>query len=292
VILCPECRRSYPGLDAPACLHCGWTLEQRDGYPIMLSRRDREDPTLRAYFDNYDEIAHDDLEASIQPAAFLQAQSARLAEIVGDVRGLDVCDVGVGQGLLVGKLLAGEAVSVTGVDIATSYLRDLQGSGARLVVANAENLPFRGEFDVVVASDILEHVLNPGDMLISVRESLRPGGRFVVRVPYRESLMGYAALAGAQYRFVHLRSFTRDLLRLTLQQAGFVVERLAFDGFLRDRVRPVIDRSERAGRAVRTFLDRRYPTDAELYRMNARLGALLLRPNTLTALTRKPMESA
>ena len=290
MIVCPQCRQAYAGLDTEACRYCGWVLERRDGYPIMLSPRDRRDPTFRAYLDNYDEIARDDLRESLQPAEFLEVQSERLARTAGDVRGLDVCDVGVGQGLLVRKLAAAGAVSVTGVDIATAYLHRLHDTGARLVVANAENLPFRNEFDLVVASDVLEHVLNPGDMLISVHEALRTGGRFVVRVPYRESLMGYAALAGSPYRFVHLRSFTRDLLLLTLRQAGFAVEQLAFDGFLRDRIRPLIGRSERAGRAVRSFLDRRYPTENDLYRMNARIGTLLLQPNTVTAVARKTSE--
>jgi SAM-dependent methyltransferase len=283
MILCPECREPYADLDTPACLYCDWSLERRDGYALMLSARERADPIFSSYVDNYDDIAHDDLEDSIQPPEFLAAQTTRLARLVGDVRDLDVCDIGVGQGRLVRHLLAGGAASVTAVDIAAAYLDRLRSSDARLIVANAENLPFRNEFDIIVASDILEHVLNPGDMLMAAHAALRREGRFVVRVPYREDLRPYGALAGSPYRFVHLRSFTRDVLQLMLRQADFSVERIALDGFFRNRLRaPLVRR-----RPVKAFLDRRYPTDVDLYAMNARLGALLLRPNAITAIARK-----
>jgi 2-polyprenyl-3-methyl-5-hydroxy-6-metoxy-1,4-benzoquinol methylase len=253
----------------------------------MLASRDRRDPTFEAYLANYDQIAADDLHESIQEAAYLEAQTDRMAAIVGPVGGLDVCDLGVGQGGLLRRMLRGGAASVTGIDIATAYLRRLSDDGARVLVANAENVPFRDEFDVLIASDILEHVLNPGDMLISVHAALRRNGRFIIRVPYREDLRSYGQLRNVPYRFVHLRAFTRDVLRLMLEQGGFKVDRLVLDGFLRYRVRPGIQRNALARLAVNRFLDKRYASNADLYRMNDVLGRVLFQPYTLTAIARK-----
>jgi SAM-dependent methyltransferase len=287
VILCPDCQEPYAGLQEPRCLYCGWELQEEDELPVMLATRDREDVTFNQYVANYAENAHADLTDSIQDPALIERQIDRLVRLAGPVRDLDVCDVGVGQGGLLTRWRALGAGSVTGVDIATPFLRPLQGSGARLIVANAENLPFRSEFDVLVAADILEHVLNPGDMLLSAHEALRRDGRFVVRVPYREDLRHYGQLRRAPHRFVQRPGFTCRVLRLMLEQAGFRIERMAFDGFLPDRLRPALRRHDRVHRRVREFLDGRYRTPAHLNAMNVHLGRLLFRPKTLTAVARR-----
>jgi 2-polyprenyl-3-methyl-5-hydroxy-6-metoxy-1,4-benzoquinol methylase len=287
MILCPECRRPYADLNASACLFCDWRMEHDNGLPIMLAARDRHDPTFAQYIDNYDVIARDDLEETIQDPDFLKVQTDQLAALVQPVHGLDVCDVGVGQGGLVNRLEGHGAASVTGVDIATAYLRRLHGGHARLLVANAENLPFRNEFDVLVAADVFEHVLNPGDFLISAHEALRRNGRFVVRVPNQEDLRSYGQLWDSPYRFVHLRSFTRDTLRLMLEQAGFRVERLVPDGFMRERVRPVIQRNRHMYRAFNRFMDHRHPRPAQVCRIDAWVDRAVLIPSTLTAIARR-----
>ena len=116
----------------------------------------------------------------------MELEADRLLEAVGDVRGLAVCDVGVGKGMLLDRLLRGQPAFAhrrrSGAALPTPSRRARR---RQLVLADAERLPFRAEFDVIVSSDVLEHVLNVGDFLVSVREALRPGGRFVVRVPHR-----------------------------------------------------------------------------------------------------------
>ena len=108
------------------------------------------------------------------------------------------------------------------MDIATDYLKSRVGA----IVANAENLPYREHFDVLAATDILEHVLRPGDFLLSAHRALKVGGRFMVRVPVFESLLQYAGLGGYPYELVHLRTYTPGLLRQELRGAGFKVTRM------------------------------------------------------------------
>lgn len=60
------------------------------------------------------------------------------------------------------------AREVFGVDVAAAYLRAYADRhGAHVALANVENLPFRGRFDVVAVSDVLEHVLSVPDALVS-----------------------------------------------------------------------------------------------------------------------------
>ena len=100
--------------------------------------------------------------------------------------------------------------------------------------ANAENLPFRAELDAIVASDVLEHVLNPADFLQSALEALVPGGRLLVKVPYRENISQYRRSDGCPYPMVHLRTFDRTLLRQALEDTGLRPERFSYSGFYSD----------------------------------------------------------
>ena len=44
-------------------------------------------------------------------------------------------------------------------------------------------MPFQGEFDIVGAFDVLEHIENDELVMQGVRNALRPGGLFLVTVP-------------------------------------------------------------------------------------------------------------
>lgn len=286
MLVCPDCLVPLPDLGVDCCGSCGWELRRRDGVPDLLSSHDRRDPLFARYAANYDAIARGDLTASIQDPAYLETSTDDLVGAAGDVRGLSVCDVGVGQGRLVDRLLAAGARAVTAVDIAAPYLRQGLDHRIRLIQANAERLPFTEEFDVVVASAVLEHVLNAGDLLLSAHRALVPGGRLVVKVPYRESLVSYAHQAGCGYDFVHLRSFERATLRVSLEGAGFRVERLTFDGYIPERLRSSWTGRARPQRVLRRIL-RRYPARADLLRMDDRLGRLLFVPNEMTVVARR-----
>jgi SAM-dependent methyltransferase len=241
MLLCPDCLVALP--DLARCASCGWRPDVRDGVPILLSRADQESPAFAAYAENYDRIAEDDLSQSIQPMTYLEVQADTLWSYLGNLSGLDVCELGVGRGLLFDRLVASEAKTVTGVDVSLPYLARYaeaaakSGGRLRLAVANAELLPYNEAFDLVIASEILEHVINAGDFLISLHRGLRPGARTLVRVPYKEDLRQYARQNGCPYPFVHLRTFTRDSLESMMRNADFKPVRMYFDGQFGARLR-------------------------------------------------------
>ena len=221
MIICPDCSGGLPALDVDRCEHCGRRFARHDGIPELLASADLQEPIVRAYREHYERIATDDLAKAIQSEQHLAIEADRLCAAVGDVRGLSVCDVGIGKGMLLERLLAGGPRSLVGVELAAPYLRRLASrDDLQLILADAERLPFRSEFDVVVSSDVLEHVLNVGDFLLSVREALRAGGRFVARVPHKDRLTAYASGTGYRYRFVHLRSFDGRSLHRLLEEAA------------------------------------------------------------------------
>jgi 2-polyprenyl-3-methyl-5-hydroxy-6-metoxy-1,4-benzoquinol methylase len=282
MLICPDCHLKLPALGD--CRACGWMKEVIDGVPSLLSTADRSSPISKAYFANYEQIADDDLKESIQPQDGLVAQAKSLFSYLGSVKGLHVCELGVGQGMLFDRLLSAGSAAVTGVDISLEYLRPYSSTG-RVVVANAENLPFDQEFDLIVASEILEHVLNIGDTLISLHRSLVDGGRVVVRVPFKEDLQQYARQRECSYQFVHLRSFTSDSLVSLMGHAGFRLRRLSYDGCYEYRMKPWARRL--AAPALRRYLARVYAGDVRARKLDSMLARLLFQPVTLTAIFEK-----
>jgi SAM-dependent methyltransferase len=292
MIICPECSQGLATEgDVLACKTCSWHGETREGVPIYLGKRDLADAVLREYLDNYDRIASDDIAESILDERYLQYQASNLAQRVGRLEGKRVCDVGCGKGFLARALLAVGARELTVVDIAVSYLQRLEEKHRlRPVIANAENLPFRGEFDVVVTTDVMEHVLNVGSFLYSLNRALKLGGRAYVRVPLRESLLGYSPFLGCPYRLVHLRSFDKSILRTYLSEAGFQVERFYRDGFWLNIPRPGWTRGYRRRQVLEWFVEwakQRLKDPIEITRWSPRLVGIFLRPVEITVVARK-----
>ncbi len=95
-----------------------------------------------------------------------------------------VLDVGCGTAGLVRDLRSKR--QVLGIDLSVAML----AAGARggfTAAASAERLPFAdGSFDGAVAINLLEHVPEPGGVLLEIARVLRRGGRAVVTTPVAE----------------------------------------------------------------------------------------------------------
>jgi len=57
------------------------------------------------------------------------------------------------------------------------------------LAADTFHLPFRdGSFDVVIASEIIEHVVNPSAFVLELLRAIKPGGSLIITTPYKEVL--------------------------------------------------------------------------------------------------------
>lgn len=84
-------------------------------------------------------------------------------------------------------------------------------------------------FDVVIAGDVIEHLMRPGDSLRAMRRVLRPGGQVLLSVPnfghWYPRLRTLFGLFGYDRRGIlddtHLRFFTRSTLRRLVRACAF-----------------------------------------------------------------------
>lgn len=272
------------------CGNCGWEVGCREDISEYLSSPDRKSADFGVYINNYDKIADDDLSKSIQDPFYLSLQNEQFLKYLGNVDGKHLCDVGVGQGLLINSILRMSPASITAVDISVEYLKRFSHlPNVETVVANAERLPFRAQFDVITAADILEHVFNPADLLVSVNRALRSGGRFVVKTPYRENLVQYSRILGCPYNFVHLRSFDKNTLTDILKDSGFQIDRIHYDGFLPMRVRDYIKQSSWLNRWFEDWV-RSLDNQFRVGEINPNLARLIMRPLEISVVATKAFD--
>lgn len=289
MIICPSCSGALPS--TLICTACKWRAQYREGLPVLVSETDLRDDINRLFTEDYDQIAKRDLAGNVMDERYIQNLAANFCSVIDIRPGAEVCDVGSGKGYLVRRMLDRGAAVVTAVDISLPYLVRLVGQpGVSPVLANAEALPFADHFDVVVATDVLEHVLNVGSFLYSMNRALRVNGNFYVRVPFRENLLQYSPHFGCPSRFGHLRTYDRLLLRQALEETGFVVERVWYDGYVPGFARWIWLRGPLRRRSYQWFEDRlarRGGNWADVTRRPHRVYPIFLRPTVIIAAARK-----
>lgn len=113
-------------------------------------------------------------------------ESRLILELVGDVAGRRVLDVGCGDGTFALELAKRGAI-VTGIDASAAMIDAARARAKQhnaditFQVAVAEHLPFPAEqFDVVTAITILCFVDDAPPVFREIARALRPGGRLVI----------------------------------------------------------------------------------------------------------------
>lgn len=137
-----------------------------------------------------------------------QQLASVLSDLVSDVRGLDVLDVGCGPGHLSGEL-ASAGASVVGIDISSSLLRHARSQFEDVTFIEYDlegGLPVLDrKFDLIIAHMVLMNLSDIGGITTAIRQYLKRDGRFVFTLThpcffYYES--GVDELTGKVFRKV------------------------------------------------------------------------------------------
>lgn len=171
-------------------------------------------------------------------------QARMLAGMLRDVTGPAVIiDLGCGDGSALA--IAAErnpAHRFAGIDWSGDALRQAQAAGLTVVRASVSggSLPVAdGAADVVIMSELIEHLVDPDGAVAEARRILRPGGSLLLSTPnlaawYNRGLLAFGiqpifsevslrGVFGRPGRVVagHLRLFTRRALTEFLTASGF-----------------------------------------------------------------------
>lgn len=159
-----------------------------------------------------------------------------------------ICDLGCGNGYLAGRLAA-HGYDVLGIDGSRPYIETARRLYASPSVrfeqalfgdALIESLA-GARFDLVISSDVIEHLYHPSQLIETAHAILKPGGSLIVGTPYHGYLKNVAiAVLGKwdSHHTVgwdggHIKFFSVPTLRAMVERSGFSETRFAYYGRFR-----------------------------------------------------------
>lgn len=159
---------------------------------------------------------------------------ARRDIVFSQIQGLNlpkeasILEIGCSGGPLQQRLRATGYQAVSGIDISETAIALAQQRGIPNVsVMDGSQLAFAdSSFDLVVASDVLEHIQDETRALQEWQRVLKPNGKLLVYVPAHPSLWSRHDVANH-----HFRRYTSGTLRHALAATGYTLLRQSYWNF-------------------------------------------------------------
>ncbi len=189
-LACPHCMGILTYAPASLrCEDCDREFKIERGVPLLIESRPG---------DHFDYLEHYKKDAEVfdyfqdRPSGTAHEERRLTEYILSELGAADsVLDVGCGSAW-VAKHFQNSATFVCSLDatlINTAKALDRYQKNHAAVVADAFHLPFRdGSFDAIIASEIIEHVVDPAGFVAELFRVLIPGGSLVITTPYKETL--------------------------------------------------------------------------------------------------------
>lgn len=213
-----------------ACVACGSTEAQKLGVKNELdivSCRDCNTvytPYSPWYSSQYFYLGYYLKDDEIETPPFVQQ---RLEEITAEFapyrRTNKLLDLGCGAGGLL-QAARKHGWQAQGLDVSSHAADHVRELGFEVFEGELHEAAFpEGQFDVVTAAELLEHIFEPRVLLQEVARILRPGGLFWTTTPHARGIS--ARMLGLKWRCIwppeHLQLFSIRGLKALLREAGF-----------------------------------------------------------------------
>ncbi|HEX8425815.1 class I SAM-dependent methyltransferase [Hymenobacter sp.] len=156
---------------------------------------------------------------------WFQARRDMVFRLVQDLKlatDAPILEIGCSGGPLLQRLRSTGYTNLTGIDVSEAGIAVAERRGIPNVSCmDGANLTFHNaSFDLVVASDVLEHIEDEAQALREWARVLRPGGRLLIFVPAFQFLWGKHDIINQ-----HFRRYTANQLATAMQAAGLEVSR-------------------------------------------------------------------
>lgn len=286
---CPRCRITYDAVDW-TCPACGFAPSLVEGFPVLA-------PELAQGGAGFKSEAFAEL-ADLEAGSFwfrarnrliiwaLQRYFPQMQRYMEIGCGTGYVLAGVAKAYPQAKLTGSEVFSV-GLPYAARRVET-----AELLQMDARRIPFVGEFDVIGAFDVLEHIEEDEAVLAEILHALRPGGGVALTVPQHPWLWSrqdeYAC---------HVRRYRHGELREKVSRAGFKVEletsfvSLLLPAMIASRLvqrKATADSGAMAELRLPAFLNRVFEIFMDMERFLVQLGMRLPMGGSLLLIARKP----
>jgi SAM-dependent methyltransferase len=148
--------------------------------------------------------------------------------LLSDLRPTSVLEIGCGQGAFGARIAA--MSTYVGLELdPTSYAvarPRIEANGGRAVNGSWNAIEEDGQFDVVCAFEVLEHLADDVEALSQWRQLMRPEGTLLISVPAGPERFGsWDRLVG------HYRRYSSETMAAALASAGLMVSRTVMYGW-------------------------------------------------------------
>lgn len=148
-----------------------------------------------------------------------------------------ILDIGCSSGVLTAQIAKALPKSkVTGLD---SYDKAIIFARAKypkitFVVADAHKLPFGNKsFDLIICTETLEHVIDPGKVLSEMQRVLKKNGRAIISMDsgsllFRSAWYFWTKTKGKVWKDAHLHEFNAQILEDLIIRSKFRIKKKIF----------------------------------------------------------------
>ena len=196
-------------------------------------------------------------EGSCSPYGFQErgyGSHQAITQLVG--LGTKVLDVGCASGYLMNHLQNFKKCKCMGVEPNAEMAIAARDAGFKVLAVDAVSalaaLSPSDRFDHIIFGDVLEHLINPADVLKAAAPLLLPDGSVIVSLPNIVSIHARASITFGVWRYqeagifdkTHLRFYTIKTGRELLLNSGFKITHETFVGPLTfwggERLKPIV----------------------------------------------------
>jgi 2-polyprenyl-3-methyl-5-hydroxy-6-metoxy-1,4-benzoquinol methylase len=140
-----------------------------------------------------------------------------------------ILDIGCSSGILIEELIEDgfNAEHIYGIDISENAIANAEENGLeRCYLMDAQNIELNRKFDLLIASDCLEHLEKDEQALKQWFDLLNEGGKLYVFVPAYMMLWSQHDVVN-----MHYRRYTRKELKQKLKAVGFELQKASYWNF-------------------------------------------------------------
>lgn len=152
-------------------------------------------------------------------------------QLVGESK--KVLEVGCATGYISKRLVENDC-EVYGIELDPEAAKIAKKYCKKVFVGDAETWELDEKFDVILILDVLEHLKNPGRLLLKLKEYLNPDGYFVLSIPNIANWKIRLKLLIGKFDYEddgildknHLRFFTLKSAKKMVENAGLEIFKL------------------------------------------------------------------
>jgi 2-polyprenyl-3-methyl-5-hydroxy-6-metoxy-1,4-benzoquinol methylase len=174
----------------------------------------------------------------------------RIVDLVRQIENVTtICDLGCGNGYLASQLgalgysVTGIDASKSGIDIAKSNHANSSQSAPATFVQSLIDKDLKSRLslpsvDLVISSDVVEHLYRPSDLFEAAQQLLKPGGHILVTTPYHGYLKNVVLAASgmmdnhfsALHDGGHIKFFSVRTLSTLMERHSFTNLQFSYYG--------------------------------------------------------------